>query len=169
VQTQRRSFLPLVVGCLLISLISGCSVFMAAKQPDKKNLAVLNPGTPRDYVIGELDVPLHTEERNGQKTDIFHFTQGYSPSAKLGRATFHIAADIGTHMLWEFAGTAIEYTATGTEVAIKVNYDEFDRVENIDAIKGEEIVFPPERTSWVKKLSTLPRFKRSTEEVAQVE
>ena len=40
-------------GCLLGST-SGCAAFKATQQPNKKDLTVLSPGTPRSHVIAEL-------------------------------------------------------------------------------------------------------------------
>ena len=52
----------LIVSGLCIYLLTGCSVFMAAKQPPKKDLTVLNVGTPRNVLIAELGSPVHTEK-----------------------------------------------------------------------------------------------------------
>ena len=90
----RKMLVMLVCSVLLFS--SGCSVFMAAKQPDKKNVELYRIGTPRSMLLGEFGPPAHSEVRNGKKYEVFKFVQGYSTGAKAGRALFHGAADVMT-------------------------------------------------------------------------
>ena len=87
----------------------GCSVYMAANQPDKKDVSVFNVGTPRTHVIAEAGSPRYTKENaDGTLTDTFVFVQGYSSGSKAGRALFHGAADFLTLGLWEVIGTPVE-------------------------------------------------------------
>ena len=81
---------------------------------------------------------MHTEERDGNKVDIFAFTQGYSEGAKAVRAVFHGVADVLTLGLWEVVGTPVEAVADGTAVKVEVCYDEDDKVDFIKVLKGEE-------------------------------
>ncbi|MGE5306688.1 MAG: hypothetical protein ACM3TN_25570 [Alphaproteobacteria bacterium] len=83
--TPRRKIIQAIKGqlfALLTFLVlflltnSGCSVYMAAKQPGEKDPTVLRPGTDRSYVIAELGAPTWSGEKNGEKTDIFIFKQG---------------------------------------------------------------------------------------------
>ena len=115
----------------------GCSVYMAAKQPDQKNLHVLDQGTPRSYVISELGPPMYTKTEDGKSCDVISFTQGYSKGAKVGRAVFHGAADVLTLGLWEVAGTPIEAVADGTPVKVEVYYNEKDCVDFVKVIQGD--------------------------------
>jgi hypothetical protein len=57
----------LIIG---FSLFSGCSVYMAASQPTKKDLAILNTGTDRDYVIAEFGAPVVSELTADGKKEI---------------------------------------------------------------------------------------------------
>ena len=119
--------------------LAGCSVFMAANQPDKKDVSVFNRGTPRVNVIAECGVPLSTyKDKDGRRFDLFVFEQGYSDGAKAGRTLFHSAADVLTLGLWELVGTPIEIVADGTEVKVQVRYDESDRVEQIAVFSGKK-------------------------------
>ncbi|PAW80555.1 MAG: hypothetical protein B9S33_18255 [Pedosphaera sp. Tous-C6FEB] len=131
--------LPVIIlTCLMataISLLSGCSVFMAAKQPPKKDLTVLNVGTPRNVIIAELGSPVHTETKDGLRMDIYNFVQGYSKGAKAGRAVFHGAADVLTLGLWEVVGTPTEGTFDGNRMSVEVRYDASDRVREVVTIK----------------------------------
>ena len=66
---------------LLLLFSTGCSVYMAAHQPKAKDLSVLTPGTQMGQVIAELGAPICTGEMEGDKADVFSFTQGYSTGA----------------------------------------------------------------------------------------
>jgi len=117
----------------------GCSVYMAANQPDKKDVSVFNVGTPRTHVIAEAGRPLHTKEKaDGTLTDTFVFVQGYSSGSKAGRALFHGAADVLTLGLWEVIGTPVEAVADGTEVKVEVEYDANEKVQNVISLTGGE-------------------------------
>ncbi|TXI17339.1 MAG: hypothetical protein E6Q62_09295 [Nitrosomonas sp.] len=124
-----------LVCALLIVLISGCSVFMAAKQPDAKNVDLFKIGTPRNMLLAEFGLPIVSEVRNGRKIEIFKFIQGYSAGAKAGRAVFHGVADVVTLGLWEVIGTPTEGVFSGNEVVFEVSYDENDRIEQVIALK----------------------------------
>ena len=129
-----------VVSLGLVSLLatSGCSVVKATNQPDKKNLAVLSNGFPRSHVIAELGAPGWSEEKNGGRTDIFSFKQGYSKGAKVGRAFFYGAADLVTLGMWEVVGTPVETIASGTDVKVQVTYDHDDRVQGVEYLEGSK-------------------------------
>ncbi len=115
---------------------TGCSVVMAAKQPDEKNIDLFAQGTSRDSLLAEFGPPINSENRDGKKTDIFKFIQGYSGGAKAGRALFHGAADVLTLGLWEVVGTPVEGAFDGDEMAFKVTYDASDRVEEWELLQG---------------------------------
>ena len=121
-----------------LALMSACSVYMAAKQPDQKNLHVLDQGTPRSHVIAELGQPIYTKNEEGKTCDVHSFVQGYSTGAKVGRAVFHGAADVLTFGIWEVAGTPIEAVADGTPVKVEVYYDETNCVTFIKPIQGAD-------------------------------
>ncbi|MFQ5899378.1 MAG: hypothetical protein ACE5JN_14195 [Candidatus Methylomirabilia bacterium] len=67
----RRYLASYVVMGLLLLTSSGCSVFMAAKQPDKKDLSVLDEGAPRSHVAAELGTPVWSGEENGRTVELF--------------------------------------------------------------------------------------------------
>ena len=80
----------------LVSTMSACSVFMAAKQPDKKDLSLLKEGVSRAVLVSEFGAPVVSEYKDGKRYEIFKFVQGYSTGAKAGRAFLHGAASIAT-------------------------------------------------------------------------
>lgn len=116
-------------------LLSGCGVYMAAKQPDAKNIDLFTVGTPRALMLAEFGLPTVSEVRNGRKYEIFKFVNGYSAGAKAGRAIFHGAADVLTLGLWEVVATPTEGIFSGDEMAFQVRYDKDDRIDEVVALK----------------------------------
>lgn len=114
-----------------IFIFQGCSVFMAAKQPDRLNVELFKVGTPRSMLLAEFGLPVVSEERDGKKYEIFKFVQGYSSGAKAGRAVFHGAADVFTLGLWEVVGTPTEGVFDGNEMAYEVSYDKDNKIDGI--------------------------------------
>lgn len=122
--------------CTLALLFSsGCSVFMAAKQPGLKNVDLFKIGTPRSMLLAEFGLPTVSESRENKKHEIFTFRQGYSTGARAGRAFFHGAADVMTLGIWEVIGTPTEAVFNGDEMAFEVSYDENNRVDQVIALK----------------------------------
>ena len=113
---------------------------MAIKQPEKKDLSVLSEGTPRSHVIAEIGAPIHTDDLENGKMDIYKFVQGYTKGAKVGRVLFHGAADVLTLGIWEAVGTPIEMIADGKEATLEVYYGRDNRVKSIHVISGEEVI-----------------------------
>lgn len=133
-----KSLIAAILLALFCLSISGCAVFMAARQPDKKNLNCLNAGTPRDRVLAELGNPTASEtDAQGQKADIFKFKQGYDTGVKVSRALVHGVADIFTLGLWEVVGTPTEAIFSGKDVAVRVTYDGDNKVKDVVYLKGK--------------------------------
>lgn len=124
---KAASWSTLLLFCVVSCM--GCSVFMAAKQPPKKNLNVFEKGTSRTDVLAELGAPVVTEQKDGKKVDLFKFRQGYTKGVKVSRAVFHGVADVFTLGLWEVVGTPTEMIADGKEMKVEVQYDKDDKVE----------------------------------------
>jgi len=129
--------IKLVVLSIVIAVAlsnSGCSVFMAARQPGKKDVSLFKVGTSRSMLISEFGAPVASEDRNGKKFEIFKFTQGYSGPAKVGRALFHGTADVFSLGLWEVIGTPTEAVFNGASMAYEVSYDENNKVDNVTVL-----------------------------------
>ena len=65
--------LRILILCLALFINSGCSVFMAANQPSKKNLDLISVGTPKAMLITEFGTPIMHENINGEITEIYKF------------------------------------------------------------------------------------------------
>jgi len=116
-------FLPFVFGGL-----TGCSIFMAANQPDYKDLSLLAPMTPRKRIVKEFGQPVSSRLVGMNRVDLLSFTQGYSKEAKVGRAFAHGAMDVATGGVWEVAGTPTEVVFSGKKLTYEVTYDRSNRV-----------------------------------------
>ncbi len=117
----------------------GCSVVMAVKQPEEKNLDVLSPGNHQDVVRAELGAPTSTGlmEVDGKKLeyDVFGFQEGNSRGWGVGRALLYGVLDFFTIGLWEIVGTPIEGAISGGEKRnIRVIYKE-KAVVRVDDLK----------------------------------
>jgi hypothetical protein len=125
------------LGVVLV-VVQGCSVVMAARQPGKKDLSVLEKGTPRSIVRAELGAPIDFDEPDETHGchETFAFKQGYGGATKASRAIFHLAADVFTLGLWEIVGTPTEAYFDGTNVRLEVLYDESERVEAVCVYSG---------------------------------
>ena len=131
----KRYLVYVVLLTIVLVPVSGCSVFMAARQPVAKNIELFKTGTSRDELVAEFGQPLISEETDGKKIEIFIFVQGYGKLIKTGRVVFHSAADFFTLGLWEVVGTPIEAYFNGEEVAYHVSYDDNDHLDEVNAIR----------------------------------
>lgn len=125
----------LMTICTMSLIITGCSVMMAASQPDQKDITLFAIGTSRSMLLAEFGEPALTEERNGKTYEMFQFTQGYSSGAKAGRVLFHVAADVLTGGMWEIVGTPMEVVFDGNNLAFEVSYDKNNRIESVIHLK----------------------------------
>ena len=133
---MRKVFVfSLLVAICLVS--SGCAVFMAANQPGNKNFELLKPGMPREAIISEFGAPITSDVKDGEKTDIYKFVQGYPQGEKAFRAVGHGAMDVLTLGLWEVVGTPAEGIMHGKDVALKVLYDKDDKVKTVTYLAGK--------------------------------
>ena len=133
-----KTFLACVLLIVCFMSFSGCAVVMAARQPDKKNLKILSVGTPRSNIIAEFGAPAATEtDPKGDKVDIFQFKQGFDTATKATRSLVHGVADVCTLGLWEVVGTPAEAIFGGKNMAIKVTYDETEKVKDVVYLKGK--------------------------------
>ena len=137
--SPRHARATAVIAALLLAAtlpaVSGCAVVMAAKQPSKKNLNILAPGTPRALLIAEFGAPIHAETKEGKRIEVYSFRQGYSKAARVSRAIGHGAADVFTLGLWEVVGTPTEAVFDGREMVVQVTLDAGEKVETAVMLK----------------------------------
>ncbi|HJX30886.1 MAG TPA: hypothetical protein VJ624_03430 [Thermodesulfobacteriota bacterium] len=135
VLTLRKVFVASFIVLFFLIGNSGCSVFMAAKQPGKKDVDLFKIGTSRSSLLAEFGAPIVSEVRDGKKFEVYKFVNGYSTGAKAGRAVFHGTCDVFTLGLWEIVGTPTEVAFDGNEMAYEVRYDENDRIDQVNLLK----------------------------------
>ncbi|MDE0817636.1 MAG: hypothetical protein OSA92_08250 [Pirellulaceae bacterium] len=96
--------------------------------PNKKNLDVLQKGSSRYQLIGELGPPVYTDSKNGITTDVFIFEQGHSDTAKYLRAAGYGVAAMYTIGLSEIFSPAIEGNIKYYKIQAEVQYDQDQQV-----------------------------------------
>ena len=116
---------------------------MAAHQPNEKNVGLFAVGTPRSFLIAEFGQPVSSEVKNGQKYEIFRFTQGYSGGAKAGRAFAEGVADLMTLGVAEVITTPVESIADGNLTAYGVIYNNNDLVIQVISLSPDGSPSPP--------------------------
>jgi hypothetical protein len=115
---------------VLLHFSSGCAVVTALRQPEKRNLSVLNQGASRDNVIAYLGAPISSEKEDEKTIDIYQFRQGYSGGVKATRAVVHLTLDLFTFFIWELVGWPAEAVMDGEDMTVKVVYDDARRIED---------------------------------------
>ncbi len=118
---------------LLIILLSGCSVFMAAKK-EGISIDELSQCRTRSCVISKGAVPTKTE-----KTEEGDTIEAYTVQARkgsTGRAVMHGVLDVFTLGIWEVAGTPME-GAMGEKkhYSIKVTYDKDENLKSVEMLQ----------------------------------
>ena len=130
-----KNTLSLILRLSLIGAVGmapvGCAATKVSHRPPKKDLYVLEPGTPRGRVVTELGTPSNTTQANGEKVDSFAFDPGVSGGYKFGRAFFHVGADVVTLFLWELIGWPSEIAASNSKKRLDVTYDIDDKVKSV--------------------------------------
>jgi hypothetical protein len=147
--------------CLLLVIFAlpGCSVYLALKQPEPKNLSVLEPDAPRSLIIKELGLPLKTEEHGGKKVDEFKISKGYSKELKMLRAGIHLTADAFTFGLWEIFGIYLEKKDRPPDLSLEVQYDVHDRMTSFKVLSGDDLLLaksPPDMPAIAFKPTIIP-------------
>ena len=126
----------LLLGVVLLLFSIGCSAVMAVKQPEQKNLNVLEMGTHKDAVRAELGAPISTGVTvEGEKLeyDVFGFSEGNSRGWGVARAFLYGVLDFFTLGLWEVVGTPLEGSISGGEKKnIRVLYNERNKVVRVE-------------------------------------
>lgn len=127
-----------LVGILALAAAgSGCSVYMAATTPDKKDVDVVRLGASRHDLLAELGAPSQPRvNEDGHVEDTWTFRQGDSTGWKVSRAFFHGVADFLTLGMWEVVGTPTEMLLKEDESTFLVIYDGSERATYIASLGG---------------------------------
>jgi hypothetical protein len=140
--------------------LTGCAATMAARQPEMKNLSVLQPGMSRSRVIAELGPPLDTRPTGRGGVDVFAFKQGYSRANRTARALGHAAGTIVTAGFWEIAGIPLESWFDGTDVKLEVSYGPGGEVEGVTVFEGSDAFGGKILSPHVQLASTPPPLRQ---------
>ncbi len=118
-----------------MQLLLGCSVVMALRQPEKKDLRVLAPGVTRENVMTYLGAPIYSEKTENGKVEMYEFVQGFSGGHKAGRAVFHGFADLFTLFIWELIAMPTEAIWDGKKMTVKIEFDDKNLLKNYIFLK----------------------------------
>ncbi len=116
---------------VIAAYLSACAAVTATGRPTRKNMKLLEAGTPRAALMPEFGKPIHTKTVAGQSFDIFAFDKGITDGEKLGRAALHIGADLFTIFLWEIIGWPSEMAASGPNTRVEVAYDADEKIKHV--------------------------------------
>ena len=135
---MRKLAIYTIIGFLTLSL-TACSVVQATSSPEQKDLSVLDVGTNRFTLLAEFGQPVVSEEnKEGNKVDLFKFTQGHHGAAKFGKGLFYGVLAVGTLGISEIVTSPLEGSiGKGAEMQIKVTYDDKDAVAAVNMLKDD--------------------------------
>ncbi len=128
-----------IVAATLTAFLSGCSVVRTTSGPERKDLTVLDHGTPRGHVITELGAPVHTETVDGRKVDYFKFEQGNHAAGKAAKGVLYGVAAVATLGVSEVVTNPVEGATNSAEIQVMVAYDENDVVTRSEIIEDKRL------------------------------
>lgn len=125
-----KKALLICVMLAVVSMLYGCSVFMAMSGEREPDLGVIRLGAHRTEVELQLGSPISVVTMDdGTRLDTYEYQIGNEPSG--ARAVGHGAMDVLTLGLWEIVGTPVE-AFVGEKCRMTICYDENDRVAAIN-------------------------------------
>lgn len=130
--------LNLVVTCLLIFNLSGCSVLMVASRESKRgDINVLQIGVERSVVIAALGEPdnYYTPEGGGYDDRYKLDPDAHHWAVKLLTGLFYLAGDFFTLCLTEILFTPLEIAAKDRLVIYHLTYGADGKLSAIEKIK----------------------------------
>jgi len=131
----KSTMKKMLLCCLLLGSLCGCSVGMALSGKPDPNLGAVKEKARRGEV--ELNLggpPIRTMSLpNGKLLCVYKYSTGDTPSP--GRAIFHVFMDVFTLGLWEIIGTPVE-GFTGNTHYVSITYDDDDRVVEVKPSKA---------------------------------
>lgn len=131
---EKQILKMVVLHCLILGSLYGCSVGMALSGRPDPNLGAVKEKAKRGEV--ELNLgggPVKTMSMpNGKLLCVYKYSTGDAPSP--GRAIFHLFMDVFTLGLWEVIGTPVEGFAGNTHY-VSIVYDDDDRVAEVKPAK----------------------------------
>ena len=125
----------LVAGALMVSMLSGCSIYMAASQPQAKKISLFKVGTPKSLLMAEFGTPQAKITRKGKEYEIYAFETGSHTGVKAAKVGAYAVANVFTLGLWEVVGTPLETLIRSTDMAYEVSFDKNDLVDHVAVLK----------------------------------
>jgi len=111
--------------------LCSCSVFMAAHQPDKKNLNFLKPEFTKVQSGQSLGSQSGLEKKMVSKS-IFSIHSGYSKEAKVAELSSMVLQMFSPSECGKLPGTPIELMESGTDTSLRIIYDQSLRIQRVE-------------------------------------
>jgi hypothetical protein len=126
-----RFFTCAVLACTL----SGCSIYMAASQPQAKKISLFKVGTPKSLLMAEFGTPQAKITRKGKEYEIYAFETGSHTGVKAAKVGAYAVANVLTLGLFEVVGTPLETLIRSKDMAYEVSFDKNDLVDHVAVLK----------------------------------
>jgi hypothetical protein len=120
-----------------VFILSGCSVYYAAKAPSSVDYKKVKVGQARAETISILGLPKMTNNIDNKKVDIHEFRDGFHGASK-ARILLYLAGDFFTLTLAEIIFWPLETNAfDGKLCRGTINYDDSDHIKSFDILDSE--------------------------------
>lgn len=129
---QLIRIIPALACC---AFLSGCSIYMAASQPQAKKISLFKIGTPKSLILAEFGTPQAKITRKGKEYEIYAFETGSHTGVKAAKVGVYTAANILTLGLFEVVGTPLETLIRSKDMAYEVSFDKNDLVDHVAVLK----------------------------------
>lgn len=133
---MRVVLVGLAVASLLGSVMSGCSVGMAASGNKEQDTSIIFPGSNRAVIMSKLgppDTSRTTEE--GKQEDTYLIKAGNESSS--GRAWAHAGLDLLSLGVWEVVATPYELAQSEEKSRYVITYDDKGNVVNVQKLGAQ--------------------------------
>jgi outer membrane protein assembly factor BamE (lipoprotein component of BamABCDE complex) len=132
---REKSGHPSMIAFLILSLVSGCSLYFENKRPDYTDVTRVQKGTARYDVTAALGKPIESYKNEGKDIDVFQADpDGRYPVTKTAVTTFNTVADILTICMWEAVATPAEMLTKQKLTTYMVTYAPDQTVESIETV-----------------------------------
>jgi len=124
-----------MIAFVILTFISGCSLYFENKRPDYTDVTKVQKGIPRCDVTAALGKPIESYKHDGKDIDVFQADpNGRYAGTKTAVTTFNTVADICTIGMWEVVATPAEMLTKHKLTTYVVTYASDQTVESIEAV-----------------------------------
>lgn len=125
-----------LLATFVLAITTGCAATVVAFQPEKRDLSVLDPGTPRALVVAALGEPIWTEDYHSGFVETYEFQPGEGTASRLIRSTTHAGLWYVTCGLWDLVATPYEAYRLQRKHRVLVYFNEDRDVDSFFVAQG---------------------------------